>query len=94
MPRKESDLTWAKNCARYMSKKAKSDVEKRRWFDRFLVLAKLAAIALQDDPPAPGNNPDSTKVALPDLDSQAAEMLKRIQTGGDDGGNKLSTSQS
>jgi hypothetical protein len=83
--RPSDDLKWAKNVAKFMVKRVKSEVEKRRWFDRFLVLSKLATIELREDPPPNIPAKDPLELKLPDLDSQAAEMLKKIQNGGDDG---------
>ena len=64
-----------------MVKKAKSDLEKRRWFDRFALLEKLYEIKLVDD--TPQTRADVIEAKLPNLDDEAAKMLKRIKNGGD-----------
>lgn len=84
MPRKSDNLTFAINFAKYQSKKAKSDVEKRRMFDRFCVLAKLLEIQLQDDAPQ-GRSSDAPVAKVPTLDEQAEEMLKKLKNGGSRG---------
>lgn len=82
MPKHSEAKTWAANHAKFMSKKAKTDTEKRRWFNLFLVLTDLVKIEIHDDE-APKTLPPSI-----DLDKQAREMLKRtkVKTGGDGDG--------
>jgi hypothetical protein len=81
MPRHSEAKVWAMNHAKYMSKKAKSDTEKRRWFNIFLTLTELLSIEIHDD-----KTVEPVTAALPNLDEQAANALKRIN-GGDNGGN-------
>jgi hypothetical protein len=65
-----------------MSKKAKSDTERRRWFNIFLNLSDLIKIEIKDDP-NPTNPVKASAVELPSIDDEAAKMLKRIKNGGD-----------
>lgn len=93
MPRKSDHLTYAINFAKYQSKKAKSDVEKRRMFDRFCVLANLypeKMIQLVDDSPV-ARTSDVPLVKTPSLDEQAQAMLKKLKNGGNDGDNTSGT---
>jgi hypothetical protein len=66
-----------------MVKKAKSDLEKRRWFDRFALLEKLYEIKLVDD--TPQTRADVIEAKLPSIDAEVAAKLKKIKNGGDDG---------
>lgn len=76
--------TWATNYAKQMSKKAKTDSEKRRWFNLFLVLSKLVKIEILDDTSA---KPALAKdVPMPNIDDEVAAKLKRIKNGGDGDG--------
>jgi hypothetical protein len=92
MPCKSDHLQYAINFAKYQSKRCKSDVEKRRMFDRFCVLANLypkGLIQLVDDSPS-GRTSDSTIVKEMSLDERAQQMLKEL--GGDDGDDAAKTS--
>jgi hypothetical protein len=85
MPRHSDHLNYAINLAKYFAKKAKSDTERRRMFDRFCVLANLypeQMIKLSDDPPAnKATADDNSVVKPPTLDEQAAEMVKKLKGG-------------
>ena len=84
MPRHSDHLNYAINLAKYLAKKAKSDPERRRMFDRFCVLAKLyheSMIQLSDDPPKIDRAPESDIVKTPTLDEQAQDMLKKLKGG-------------
>jgi hypothetical protein len=93
MARRTDHLNYAINLSKYMAKKAKSDVERRRMFDRFCVLAKLypdKLIQLVDDAPV-GRTPDAAIIKSPTLDEQAQEMLKRLKGGVDVDANARTT---
>ena len=85
MPRHSDHLNYAINLAKYLAKKAKSDTERRRMFDRFCVLAKLypdQMIKLSDDPPATkATAAEDSVVKMPTLDEQAQDMLKKLKGG-------------
>jgi len=84
VPIHSDDRQWAKNYAKQMSKQAKTDSEKRRWFNLFLVLSKLVKIEILDDTsakPALAN-----EVPMPTIDAEVAAKLKKIKNGGDSDG--------
>jgi hypothetical protein len=65
-----------------MVKKAKTDTEKRRWMNIFLVLTGLIDVEIMDDTsakPALAN-----EVPMPNIDDEVAAKLKRIKNGGYD----------
>lgn len=89
MPRHSEHKVWATNIAKFMVRKAKTDTEKRRWMNIFLVLTGLVDVKIIDDTsakPALAN-----EVPMPNIDDEVAAKLKRIKNGGDDG---ISNSQS
>jgi hypothetical protein len=95
VPRKSDHLTYAINFARYQSKRAKTDAEKRRMFDRFLFLSGLLPKEMFhpiDDNPN-GKPTDNLVVKEPSLDEKAQAMLRQLQ-GGDDGNDTCSTADS
>jgi hypothetical protein len=79
MARPSDVKKWAINQAKYMSKHAKFDTEKRRWFNIFLVLTGQLNIEIKDDQPTRAGNLPSQ----PSLDDKAAKMLQQINGGGD-----------
>ena len=90
MPNHTEDRQWAKNYAKQMSKQAKTDSEKRRWFNLFLVLSKLVKIEILDDTsakPALAN-----EVPMPNIDAEVAAKLKKIKNGGDSDGGSTAVS--
>lgn len=89
MPRHSEHKVWATNIAKFMVRKAKTDTERRRWMNIFLVLTGLVDVKIIDDTsakPALAN-----EVPMPNIDDEVAAKLKRIKNGGDDG---ISNSQS
>lgn len=83
MPRHSEHKVWATNIAKFMVRKAKTDTEKRRWMNIFLVLTGLVDVKIIDDTsakPALAN-----EVPMPNIDDEVAAKLKRIKNGGDDG---------
>lgn len=84
MPRRQSPRDFAVNYAKKMLTDPKvklSAVEYRRWFNLFCVLTNLIKIDIKDETPVQGKNIGDKD----DLDTQAAEMLRRL--GGDDATN-------
>jgi hypothetical protein len=82
VPRHSEHKVWATNVAKFMVKKAKTDTEKRRWMNIFLVLTELIDVEIIDDTsakPALAN-----EVPMPSIDDEVAAKLKRIKNGGDD----------
>jgi hypothetical protein len=95
MGRKSDHLEYAINFAKYQCKRAKTDAEKRRMFDRFLFLCGLLPKEMfhpTDDNPN-GRPTDGLTVKEPTLDEQAQAMLKQLN-GGDNGNNASGTTDS
>ena len=82
MPIHSDDRRWAKNYAKQMAKQAQSDIEKRRWMNIFMALAKLIKIDIYDDA---AWKPTSDEVPMPNIDDEVAKKLRRIKNGGDSG---------
>ena len=78
MPKKEPDSVFLKNRYKWLAKNAKSDALKLRACDRLAVLFKLLVIPLVDQEDQTNPRPEDIKVAVPDLDKAAAEMLKKF----------------
>lgn len=75
MPRRQEHKQFALNYAKRMLTNPRvklSAVEFRRWFNLYCVLADLIKIDIKDEQPVQGKN------VKDDLDTQAAEMLRRL----------------
>lgn len=79
MPRRSPDIVFATNFAKAQLAKVKSEVERRRWFDRFLVLAGLVKIELKDEQPSARQ----TEPVGPSLDERIKAAVQKMN-GGDD----------
>lgn len=85
MGRHKDHLTFAVNTAKYWCKRAKTDTERRWWFTRYMVLAGLVKIQLDDtNILKKGNQPAD------DLDVRVKQMMEQL--GGADVGTEGSIS--